>query len=120
MRSTLALTATVLALAWASPASAQMCGGQTTGATASASTPATGGGAMMCGASRSTASADPMDETRPPSQQGQRQSMCPMMAMTMGGGGMGGMMGGGAQRPSQPAQPSMPGMPATPQTTRPQ
>ena len=50
-----ALTATVLAVAWAAPASAQMCGaGQTTGSTASA--PA--GGGMMCGmGARPTAAA---------------------------------------------------------------
>ena len=55
MRNSLALTATVLALAWAAPASAQMCGGSTTGATASAQH--TGGGTcgMMGGAARPVA-----------------------------------------------------------------
>jgi hypothetical protein len=121
MRHSLALTAAVLALAWAAPASAQMCGsGQTTGSTASA--PATGG-AMMCGmGARPSAATDPMSETRAPSQQS-AQGGCPccrMMAMMGGGsgGGMGGMMGGSgsssqapAQQPSTPPSGSMPGMP---------
>jgi hypothetical protein len=97
MRHALALTATVLALAWAAPASAQMCGGSpsTTGATASAQA---GGG--MCGMmGRSAQASDPMATPSP--QQGQRAAggcpCCRMMAMMQGGqgGGMGGMMGGG-------------------------
>jgi hypothetical protein len=119
MRNSLALTATVLALAWTAPANAQMCGaGQTTGSTAS-----TSGGGMMCGMMGRTA-ADPMAE-RSQSQQGQQAGGCPCcrnMAMMQGG-----MMGGGTQRPSQqpstpatPQTPSMPGMQETPQTPRPQ
>jgi hypothetical protein len=117
MRNSLALTATVLALAWAAPASA-MCGGSpsTTGTTAS-----TSGGGMMCGMGQRAAATDPMSETRSPSQQGAQAGMgcpcCRNMAM-MQGGGMSGMMGGGQQQqgaqpsqPSSPAQPSMPDMP---------
>jgi hypothetical protein len=120
MRSTLALTATVLTLAWAAPASAQMCGGSpsTTGATAS--TPTSGG--MMCGMGQRAAATDPMSETRSPSQQSAQGGMgCPCCRqMAMMPGGMRGMMGGGQQgqqegsqpsQPSTPAQPSMPGMP---------
>jgi hypothetical protein len=126
MRNSLALTATVLALAWAAPASAQMCGGSpsTTGATASA--PAGGG---MCGMmGRSAQASDPMATPSP--QQGQRAAggcpCCGRMAMMQGGqsGGMGGMMGGGMggmQMPSQPQAPqTTPGTPETPQTPRPQ
>jgi hypothetical protein len=123
MRSSLAL-ATVLALAWAMPASAQMCGaGQTTGPTtgATASAPASGGGCPMM---RSAAMGSGQ------SAEGQRRPMCPMMAM-MGGGGMGGMMGGGSgggmggmQMPSQPSTPATPpqnpGIGEPPQTPRPQ
>jgi hypothetical protein len=123
MRSTLALTATVLALAWAAPASAQMCGGQTTGSTASAGTPA-GGGGMMCGVGQ-RAPTDPMTETPSASRQS-AQGGCPccrQMAM-MQGGGMRGMMGGGMQHPAQPSQPSTPAPPAMPDmpgmTPRPQ
>ena len=123
MRSSLALTS-VLALAWAVPASAQMCGsGQATGATASAS-----GGGMMCGMGARPAATDPMAEIRPPSQQSAQQGGCPCcrnMAMMQGG------MMGGSQRPAQqpsapstpqtaPNMPGMPGMPETPQTPRPQ
>jgi hypothetical protein len=124
MRHALALTATMIALAWSVPASAQMCGGgQATGSTASAT--ATGGG-MMCGAgARPAAATDPMTETRSPSQQS-AQSGCPccrMMAMMGGsGGGMGGMMGGGSPSQAPTTQPpsggSMPGMPGM--TPRPQ
>jgi hypothetical protein len=120
MRSSLALTATVLAVGWVAPASAQMCGaGQTTGSIASA--PA--GGGMMCGMSArpTAASNDPMTDTRSPSQQS-AQGGCPCcrhMAMMGGGsGGMGGMMGGSgsssqapAQQPSTPPSGGMPGMP---------
>jgi hypothetical protein len=126
MRHALALSATVLALAWAAPASAQMCGGSpsTTGATASA--PAGGG---MCGMmGRSAQASDPMATPSP--QPGQRAAggcpCCRMMAMMQGGqsGGMGGMMGGGMggmQMPSQPQTPqTTPGAPETPQTPRPQ
>src|SRR5215203_4347513 len=101
MRHALALSATVLVLAWAAPASAQMCGGSpsTTGATASA--PAGGG---MCGMrGRSAQASDPMATPAP--QQSQRAggcACCRNMAMTQGG--MGGMMGGG-QGQQQPAQP---------------
>jgi hypothetical protein len=111
MRSTLALTATVLVLAWAAPASAQMCGGgQATGATASASTPATGGG-MMCGMGQRAAT-DPMTETRSPSQQS-AQGGCPCCRhMAMMQGGMGGMMGGGQRPPQQGSQPSQPSAPS--------
>jgi hypothetical protein len=125
MRQSLALTATVLALAWAAPASAQMCGaGQTTGSTASASTPA--GGGMMCGmGARPAAATDPMTETRSPSQQS-AQGGCPCCRhMAMMGGGMGGMMGGSGsssqaptQQPSTPPSGGMPGMPGM--TPRPQ
>jgi hypothetical protein len=118
MRQSLALTATLLALAWAAPASAQMCGGQTTGSTAVA--PATDGGTGMCGMMRRSATAtDPMASPSP--QQGQRAGGCPCcsrMAMMQGGGGMGGMMGGGSPQGSAP-QPA-PGTPETPQTPRPQ
>ena len=100
MRSTLAFTATILALAWAAPpASAQMCGGSpsTTGATASA--PASGGCPMMRSAAMGSGqSAD-----------GQRRPMCPMMAMMRGmmrGGSSGGMGGMQMRRRSlQPPQP---------------
>ena len=62
MRQSLALTATVLALAWAAPASAQMCGaGQTTGSTASA--PA--GGGMMCGMGARRRRRDRPDDRNP-------------------------------------------------------
>ena len=122
MRSTLALTATVLALAWAAPAAAQMCGGSpsTTGATASA--PATGGG-MMCGMGQRAAT-DPMAEPSTPSQGQRAAGGCPCCRnMAMMQGGMGGMMGGGAERPAAPSTPqSMPGMPGmqdAPQTPRP-
>jgi len=127
MRHALALSATVLALAWAAPASAQMCGGSpsTTGATASAPT---GGG--MCGMmGRSAQASDPMATPSP--QQGQRAAggclCCGRMAMMQGGqsGGMGGMMGGGSgggmggmQMPQSPQ--TTPGAPETPQTPRPQ
>jgi hypothetical protein len=129
MRSTLALTVTVLALAWTAPASA-MCGGSpsTTGTTASP--PATGGG-MMCGMGQRAAATDPMAEPSTPSQ-GQRAAggcpCCRNMAM-MQGGGMRGMMGGGSsggmggmQMPSasQPSTPQSPGAGETPQTPRPQ
>jgi hypothetical protein len=128
MRHALALSATVLAFAWAAPASAQMCGGSpsTTGATATAPT---GGG--MCGMmGRSAQASDPMATPSP--QQGQRAvggcPCCGRMAMMQGGqsGGMGGMMGGGMggmqmPAPSQPSPPhSTPGAPETPQTPRPQ
>ena len=116
MRNSLALTATVLALAWAAPASAQMCGG-TTGATASANTPAAGGG-MMCGAARPVAATDPMTETRSPSQQSAQGGCLCCRHMAMMGGGMGGMMGGSGsssqaptQQPSTPPSGGMPGMP---------
>ena len=115
MRSTLALTATVLALAWAAPASAQMCGGSpsTTGASAT-----TAGGGMMCGMGQRAAT-DPMAEPSTPSQGQRAAGGCPCCRnMAMMQGGMGGMMGGG-QRPAQPStptpstptQPSMPDMP---------
>jgi hypothetical protein len=125
MRHSLALTATVLAIAWAAPASAQMCGGSTTtGATATA--PAGGG---MCGMmGRSAQASDPMATPSP--QQGQRAAggcpCCGRMAMMQGGqsGSMGGMMGGGMggmHMPSQPQAPqTTPGAPETPQTPRPQ
>ena len=122
MRSTLALTATILALAWAMPVSAQMCGpGQTTSLTtgATSSARASGGGCPMM----RSASTGP-DQ----SAQGQRRPMCPMMAMM--GGGMGGMMGGGSgggmggmqmPSPTQPSTPqSTPGTGESPQTPRPQ
>ena len=118
MRHALALSATILALAWAAPASARMCGGSpnTTGAIASA--PAGGG---MCGMmGRSAQTSDPM--TSPSPQQGQRAAggcpCCGRMAMMQGGqsGGMGGM-----QMPSQPQAPqTTPGASETPQTPRPQ
>jgi hypothetical protein len=124
MRHSLALTATVLALAWAAPASAQMCGGgQTTGSTATAPAP---GGGMMCGMMGRAAASHPMAEPSTPSQ-AQRAGGCPCCRnMAMMQGGMSGMMGGGAQRPPQqpsaPSQdmPGMPGMGETPQTPRPQ
>lgn len=111
MRHNLALTATVLALAWAAPASAQMCGGgQTTGSTASVQS----GGGMMCGMTGQRAATDPMAETRSPSQQS-AQGGCPCCRhMAMMQGGMGGMMGG--QRPAQPSQPAQPGQPSAPST----
>ncbi len=118
MRSSLALTATVLSLAWAVPASAQMCGAApATGSTASAS--ASGG---MCGMMRPVAT-DPMVTPSTPSQ-GQATGGCPCCRnMAMMQGGMGGMMGGGAQRPATPSapqpMPGMPGMQDTPQTPRP-
>ena len=118
MRSSLALTATVLSLAWAVPASAQMCGAApTTGSTASA--PASG---SMCGSMRPAAT-DPVTAPSPPSQ-GQVTGGCPCCRnMAMMQGGMGGMMGGGAQRPAAPStpqpMPGMPGMQDTPQTPRP-
>ncbi len=117
MRSTLALTATVLALAWAAPASAQTCGGSPSTIGATASAPATGGG-MMCGMGQRAAT-DPMAEPSTPSQGQRAAGGCPCCRnMAMMQGGMGGMMGGG-QRPAQPstpmpstpAQPSMPDMP---------
>jgi hypothetical protein len=116
MRISLALTATVLALASSAPASAQMCGGQTTGSSASASTPTSGGG-MMCGMGQRAAT-DPMAEPSQPAQSQRTSAGCPCcrnMAMMQGGmqGGMGGRMGsGGAQAPAQ--QPTQPSMPATP------
>jgi hypothetical protein len=118
MRISLALTATVLALAWSAPASAQMCGGQTTGLTASASTPTSGGG-MTCGMGQRAAT-DPMAEPSHPAQSQRTSAGCPCCRnMAMMQGGMGGRMGsGGAQAPAQqptqpstPATPSMPGMP---------
>lgn len=127
MRHSLALTAALAALAWAAPASAQMCGGSpsTTGATAN------GGG--MCGMTgRSATASDPM--ASPGQQQGQRAAggcpCCRNMAMMQGG--MGGMMGGGSgsdsgssgggmggmQMPSQPSTPQT--TPGAPETPRPQ
>ena len=91
MRHALALSATVLALAWAAPASAQMCGGSpsTTGATASAPT---GGG--MCGMmGRSAQASDPMATPAPQQERARGCGCCRNMAMMQGG--MGGMMGGG-------------------------
>ena len=125
MRSSLAL-ATVLALAWPMPASAQMCGaGQTTGSTASTSAPATGGG-MMCGMMGRAASTGSDQLASDQLAKEQRRPMCPMMAM-MQGGGMGGMMdsgsagGMGGMQPSTPqAAPQDPGTGEPPQTPRPQ
>ena len=106
MRHSLALTATVLALAWAAPANAQMCGGgQTTGSIAS--TPASGGG--MCGSMSRAAATDPMASPNPQAQQAGGCACCRNMAM-MQGGGMGPMMGGG-QGSAQPSQPSAPATP---------
>ena len=121
MRSSLALTATVLSLAWAVPASAQMCGAApATGSTASAPT-----SSGMCGMMRPAATDPSTAPSTPP--QGQAAGGCPCCRnMAMMQGGMGGMMGGGAQRPPQqpsaPSQsmPGMPGMGETPQTPRPQ
>ena len=125
MRHALALTATVLALAWAAPAAAQMCGGSpsTTGATASA--PAGGG---MCGMmGRSAQASDPMATPAPQQERARGCGCCRNMAMMQGGqsGGMGGMMGGGSgggmggmQMPQSPQ--TTPGAPETPQTPRPQ
>jgi hypothetical protein len=113
MRISLVLTAAGLALAWAAPANAQMCGpGQTTGSTAS--TPGQTGG-MGCPMMRPSAGADAE----------QRSGMCPMMAMMMGrgmGGIMGGgMTGGGMQHAPQTPSPSAPQpTPGTPETPRPQ
>jgi hypothetical protein len=118
MRSSLALTATVLSLAWAVPASTQMCGAApATGSIASA--PASGG---MCGMMRPVAT-NPTTAPSTPSQ-AQATGGCPCCRnMAMMQGGMGGMMGGGAQRPAAPSTPqSMPGMPGmqdAPQTPRP-
>ena len=108
MRTTLVLAAAVLALGWAAPTSAQMCGGPTsnTGATASAS----GGGGCPMMRSASTGSGQ--------STEGQRRTRCPMMAM-MQGGGMGGMQMQSPSKPSTPATPPQgPGM-SEPPTPRP-
>ena len=114
MRSTLALTATVLALAWAAPAAAQMCGGSpsTTGATASATT---AGGGMMCGMGQRAAT-DPMAEPSTPSQSPRAAGGCPCcrnMAMMQPQPGQStpGMGGGmhhmpGMQMPDAPSTPS--------------
>jgi hypothetical protein len=118
MRSSLVLTATVLSLAWAVPASAQMCGAApATGSTASAPT-----SSGMCGMMRPAATDPSTAPSTPP--QGQAAggcSCCRNMAMMQGG--MGGMMGGGAQRPATPSapqtMPGMPGMQDAPQTPRP-
>ena len=99
MRSSLALTATVLSLAWAVPASAQMCGGTpATGSTASA--PASGG---MCGMMRPAAT-DPTAAPSAPSQ-GQATGGCPC-CRNMAGMMRGGQSGGGMNMPGH----SMPGM----------
>jgi hypothetical protein len=124
MRSSLALTATVLALAWTAPASAQMCGGSPSSTGTTAGAPASGG--MMCGVGQRAAATDPMSETRSPSQQSAQGGGCPccgMMAMMqsgrgMMGGGSGGM--GGMQMPAQPSPPhSTPGTGEASQTPRP-
>jgi hypothetical protein len=103
MRTPIALTVTVLSLAWAAPAGAQMCGGQTTGSTAS-----TG---MMCGMMNNAATSAPTTapSTSPPAQSAAGGCpCCRNMAMMQGG------MSGHATPPatqSRPAQPSMPDMP---------
>ena len=109
MRSSFALTAALLSLAWAVPANTQMCcAAPTAGSTASA--PASGG---MCGMMRPAAT-DPGTASSTPSQ-GQATGGCPCcrnMAMmqpqpgqsTPGMGGMQHMPG--MQMPGAPATPT--------------
>lgn len=114
MRYAFALMATLLSLAWATPATAQMCGAaKTDGAAANA---ATGG---MCGASNRATGADQTPEMQTPAQKSAQGgcSCCRDMAMMHGGMG-------GAQPPATPSAPQMtpdmPGMQDAPQTPRPQ
>lgn len=107
MRTTLALTATLLTLAWVAPASAQMCG-SAPAAGSTASTSASGG---MCGMMRPAAT-DPMAVPNTPAQAQAPGgcSCCREMAMMQDG--TGGMMNG--QQPDQPLEPPAPATPSMP------
>ncbi len=113
MRGILVFSALAIALGWAAPSSAQMCG-----AGQAASTAASGG--MSCSMMRPTASQAPgTGQSAQPQQRPGMCACCQHMAMMRGGSGqMDGMMHSPMGQPQAPSpQQEAPG---TPETPRPQ